>query len=65
MTTRRQSSEDSSTLALSTDMTFFRRLRAASKATFAMRTISGVVYTSVLTPRSPSAVFSMPLGLPK
>jgi hypothetical protein len=43
MTTFRQSSVDSRTFALSTDVTFFRRFRAASKATFAIRTISGVV----------------------
>ena len=66
MTTLRHNSDDSSTLALSTEVTFLRRLRAVSKATLAIRRISSVVYTSVLKPRSsPFDSLFDPFRLPK
>ena len=40
LTTSRQKTMEVSTLALSTEVTFFRRSRAASKAMRAMRSIS-------------------------
>ena len=43
MTTFLHNSEDSSTFALSTEVTSPRRLRATSKATLAIRVISSVV----------------------
>ena len=66
LTTSRQSCETINTLALSTDVSFLRRLRATSKPTRAMRSISREVYAIVLIARAPpSANFSIPRGSPK
>ena len=64
-TTSRQKTMLVSTLALSTEVTFLRRSRAASKAMRAMRAISPRVYTLVSQARSSSPAPSRPLGCPK
>ena len=50
-TTSRHKRDESSTLALSTDVSFFRRRCANSNASRAMRSTSGSVYAIVSTAR--------------
>ena len=63
-TTSRQSCDDSSTFALSTDRSSPRRRPAASKATRAMRSISRTSYRKVLMPTRPPFSSRMPRGSP-
>ena len=62
VTTSRQRREVSSTFALSTDVTRDRRTAALSKATSAMRSISGREYRMVLNADWPSS--ATPRGSP-